>query len=177
MRLFRRSFSVIFVLVVSLLATGQLHAQAPKPATGIVPSTQTQPVLMLEGPAGKVHLSLAELEGLGLYEVRTSTFWPEDDGNYAGPLLRSVLTHAGMEEAPAIRVHARDGFSQLIPREDWEKWPVLLATRRDGQIMRPRIKGPLRIIYPRDMAPELADSVYRLRWVWLVERIEAKAKR
>ena len=41
--------------------------------------------------------------------------------------------------------------------------------------MRRRDKGPLRIIYPRDMDAALQDTRYRLRWVWLVTRIEAAA--
>jgi hypothetical protein len=36
-----------------------------------------------------------------------------------------------------------------------------------------RDKGPFRLIYPRNMAPELAEPLYRLRWVWLIESIEA----
>ena len=149
---------------------------APRAVTLTI-SKATAPLLTLHGASGKVQLSLAELESLGMHEVRTTTFWPEDDGSYAGPLLRDVLQRAGLDKADEIRVRAKDGFSQVIPRQDWERWPVLLATRHDGQLMRPRNKGPLRIIYPRDMSPELADSVYRLRWVWLVDSIEAKAGR
>ena len=161
-----------------LLASGPVAAFAETPGAPrvvmLTASKATAPVLTLHGASGSVQLSLAELESMGMYEVRTTTFWPEDDGSYAGPLLRDVLQRAGLDKADEIRVHARDGFSQVIPRQDWERWPVMLATRHDGQSMRPRNKGPLRIIYPRDMAPELADSVYRLRWVWLVDSIEAK---
>jgi len=170
----------LFVMPV-LLACGvaAVHAQTPGAprAVMLTASKATAPVLTLHGASGSVQLSLAELESLGMHEVRTTTFWPEDDGSYAGPLLRDVLQRAGLDKADEIRVRARDGFSQMIPRQDWERWPVLLATRHDGQPMRPRNKGPLRIIYPRDMSPELADSVYRLRWVWLVDSIEAKAGR
>lgn len=169
-----------FVLFV-VLACGMTVALgetpgAPKPVVVAV-SKATSPLLTLHGAAGTVRLSLAELESLGMHEVRTQTFWPEDDGRYAGPLLRDVLQQAGLDKADEIRVRAKDGFSQVIPRQDWERWPILLATRHDGQPMRPRSKGPLRIIYPRDMSPELADSLYRLRWVWLVDSIEAKSGR
>lgn len=131
------------------------------------------PVLSIATPEGTVKLSLADLEGLGMHRVETRTFWPEDDGSYAGPLLSKVLERAGLDKAAFIRVRARDGFSQVIPRQDWERWPVILATQRDGKPMTARHKGPLRIIYPRNTAPELEDAVYRLRWVWLVVSIEA----
>lgn len=121
-------------------------------------------------------LSLAELEALGLKRLRTTTFWPGDDGVYEGVLLRDALQAAGMGDVAAIRVIALDGFSQVLPRADWMRWPVLLATRRDGQAMTVRNKGPLRIIYPRDMSPALQDPSYRLRWVWLIRSIEAVAQ-
>jgi len=169
-----KRFVLFFVLAGGFTVA---HAEAPgaPKAVAVAASTVTVPVLTLQGASGPLLMSLADLEGLGMHEVRTKTFWPEDDGNYAGPLLRDVLQRAGLDKADEIRVRAKDGFSQVIPRQDWERWPILLATRRDGQLMKPRNKGPLRIIYPRDMSPELAESVYRLRWVWLVEHIEAKA--
>jgi len=131
-----------------------------------------KPVLGITTPSGVRKFSLAELEAAGLKEVGTKTFWPADDGTYQGPLLADVLKLAGIENATAIRVTALDGFSQVIPRADWNHWPLLLATRRDGQPLTTRNKGPLRILYPRDMDRALEDTVYRLRWVWLVRSIE-----
>ncbi len=130
-------------------------------------------VLSVVTPAGSRHYTLAELEAAGLKKVTTRTFWPADDGSYQGPLLADVLKLAGLDGAAAVRVSARDGFSQVIPRADWTRWPILLATRRDNQPLSPRNKGPLRIIYPRDQDPVLEDTIYRLRWVWLVNSIEA----
>lgn len=149
---------------------------------------EPQPVQLAPLPSGSVSLvfagapgqperklSFAEIEALGLHRVHTATFWPGDDGVYEGPLLRDVLQAAGLGEAAAIRVVALDGFSQVLPRADWTRWPVLLATRRDGKAMTVRNKGPFRIIYPRDMNPGLQDPSYRLRWVWLIRSIEAVA--
>lgn len=143
----------------------------PRPAK-IQASSSTSPLLTLVGPREKIRLSLSELENLGMHEVKTSTFWPDDDGIYAGPLFIDVLKRAGLDGAEAVRIRARDGFSQVLPRRDWEKWPILLATRRDGKPLSVREKGPMRIIYPRDMSPELSDTVYRLRWIWLIDSIE-----
>ena len=121
-------------------------------------------------------MSLQQLEALGVQRVSTHTFWPDDDGSYEGVLLADVLRAAGLEHAPFVRVAALDGFSQKIPRVDWEKWPVLLATRKAGAAISTRNKGPLRIIYPRDMSDELSNGIYRLRWVWLVTRIDTQGQ-
>lgn len=161
--------------VFTLLAFG-LHAQTGAPQTvslAALPAGKT--VLTIKGTHGVRKFSIAELENLGTHRLTTKTFWPADDGTYEGVLLSTILKQAGIENTEAIRVRARDGFSQVIPRQDWEKWPILLATRRAGNVIPTRDKGPLRIIYPRDMAPELADTLYRLRWVWLVDLIEPAA--
>lgn len=158
-------------------------AQAPRPAAHtphppkapLLPLKNTdRQVLVIEGPKGLRRYTVAQLEALGMHEVTTSTFWPDDNGTYQGPLLADVLRDAGLASAPLVRVAALDGFSQRIPQEDWSRWPVLLATRRDGEAMGTRSKGPLRIVYPRDMDPSLAQGIYRLRWVWMVTRIDTQ---
>jgi hypothetical protein len=155
---------------------GLAASAIPQPIS-IAVSRSTEPVLTVMTPGGPRRFSLADLEGTGLYQVTTSTFWPNNDGTYEGPLLSNVLKRSGLADAAAVRISALDGFSQVMPQKDWRQWPVLLATRRDGQPLSISNKGPLRVIYPRDMAPELDDSMYRLRWVWLVNSIEPAATR
>lgn len=161
--------SILSCAAVSLATEGE--PQAVRLPVVVVPEAR----LSLSGLSGRpgTILSLAELEALGMYRVQTATFWPADDGVYEGPLLRDVLRAASLDGVKAIRVTGLDGFSQRVPREDWQRWPLMLATRRDGEPMSRRSKGPFRIIYPRDMHADLKDPSYRLRWVWLIERIEA----
>lgn len=171
-----RFFLTAYLAIAVTLSLGASPALADKSMpqnTGFKDAASDKVVLTLNGPKGKQRFSPAQLENLGLHQVSTSTFWPEDNGTYAGPLLVDVLRQAGLDKAEAVRIRARDGFSQILPRQDWEKWPVMLATRYNGKPMGVHEKGPLRVIYPRDMSPELSDSIYRLRWVWLVDSIEA----
>lgn len=169
----------------TLLAMAILTAMtlAPRPVTAQAPTLLTEPLAPLSAQAARAtltvvggsstqRLSVADLERLPMHRLRTQTFWPDDDGTYEGPLLAEVLKRAGIDGAKEVRVRALDDFSQLIPQEDWKRWPVLLATRRDGKPLSTRDKGPLRVIYPRDMDPTLSEETYRLRWVWLVNRIE-----
>lgn len=171
----KRVLSMLLALAALALPPAAAQSLAVPQAVALPPLAAEAVVLTVAGPAGERQYSLAALEALGTFGVHTSTFWPVDDGHYVGPTLAAVLADAGLGEAAAVRVVAMDGFSQILPRSDWERWPVLLATRRDDQPMRRRDKGPLRIIYPRDMDAALQDTRYRLRWVWLVTRIEAAA--
>ena len=162
----------IIIILISVAMTPLALAQAPKPIE-LPLLTATTPILIVTGEQDSRQYSLAELEALGLYTVTTATFWPEDDGSYQGVLLSDVLADAGLANAEAVNVLALDHFSQTIPRQDWTRWPLLLATRRDQQPLSIRSKGPLRIIYPRDMDSELERGTYRLRWVWMIDRLTA----
>ena len=131
-----------------------------------------EPVLTLLGPRGRFRFTISELEALGAHRVRTRSFWPSDEGVYEGPLLVDVLASAGLDQVERIRLMGRDCFETTIPRADWMRWKVLLATRRDEAMLETASKGPLRIIYPRDSDSTLLDPVYRLRWIWMIEYID-----
>ena len=137
------------------------------------PVTSDRVILTVRGGEKETAYSLAQVEAIGLKGLKTSTFWPEDYGEYNGVLLRDFLRHAGIDKASQIRVTALDDYTALIPREDWQKWDVLLATRHERKVLPVRKKGPLRIIYPKDIGGEIAASDMRIRWIWAITTIEA----
>ncbi|EKV32320.1 hypothetical protein C882_2398 [Caenispirillum salinarum AK4] len=116
-------------------------------------------------------LTGTDLEGLGLWTADTRTYWPDDEGPFSGPRLRDVLAATGLDGAEAVRLTAADDYSIVIPRADWTTWPILLATRDSGRAIPVEDKGPLRVIYPRDMDAALDERVYGLRSAWMVERL------
>ena len=167
-------------IAVLLCAAAVATAAGPAPErveAGALPALPASSRVLLQAgaPGQERAFTLAQIEALGLHRVTTSTYWPSDDGTYEGVLLRDLLSAAGLANATHINVVARDGFTQTIPREDWTRWPVMLATRKNGAALGVRDKGPLRIVYPRDMDPALHNEQYRLRWIWMVTRIAPTA--
>lgn len=155
----------------------RMHVTLPTsttPRAVVLPAVEDdgQRVLTVAGPRTQRAFTRSELEALGSYRVRTGSFWPSDEGDYEGPLLADVLAMADLHRAASIRVIGRDGFETVIPRADWQRWKMILATRRDNAVLDLASKGPVRIIYPRDLDRALLDPVYRLRWIWMVDRIE-----
>ena len=74
---------------------------------------------------------LAMLEGLGMKTITTGHHgWP-GKFSFEGPLLRDVLAAAGAEGRVA-KVVALDGYGADISMERLEKFPVILALKRDG---------------------------------------------
>lgn len=146
----------------------------PLPVT-LPPLPAGPPVLTVEGPSGPRSFTLAQLEALGLYALTVELVWAGEGGTYQGVLLADVLAAAGLAEAPAVDVEGLDGYRATIPREDWQRWPVMIATRREGAAMAVRDKGPLRILYPLTPEEVLASPKMDLRWVWMIARIAPAA--
>lgn len=129
-------------------------------------------VLTIKTPETVKEFTCGQIEVIGLKRINTSTFWPEDHGEFSGVLLRDLLSVAGIENVPEIKITALDGYTAVIPREDWQTWEVIMATRHEENVIPVRRKGPLRIIYPKDIGGKIADSEMRIRWIWAVKLIE-----
>ena len=150
-------------------AAAEVLAQVRLPA---VPQALPGLTIMLEGGLERA-LSIQELEALGTWRLRTTSPWDEGEISVEGPLLRDVLAHVGLAQAERIVVRSADAYAPTIPQEDWRDFPVVLATRLDGQPLGRRHKGPTRIIYPLLEYPQLKSPQNQARWVWLISSIEA----
>ena len=163
----------MLLLLMLLLLPGLSIAEEVRIETIVLaPVGHGKVILRVTTPSGEKKYTLAQLEVLGLKKMSTSTFWPEDYGEFNGVLLKDVLRDAGIEDAPEIKITALDDYTANIPRQDWSDWDVMLATRHEQKVMPVRRKGPLRIIYPKDRGGAIAESNMRLRWIWAIQSIE-----
>ena len=70
-----------------------------------------------------------------------------------------------------VTVTALNDYSAEIPIGDFLDHSVILASRLDGEELSVRDKGPLFVIYPFDLEPDLYNEVYFGRSVWQVTSI------
>lgn len=122
---------------------------------------------------GAANFDLDMLHALGLKTVRTLTSWTDGTQEFDGVLMRDVLAAVGAE-GDAVEAVALNDYSFKIDTEDFEQYPVLLATTLNGQRLRVRDKGPLWIIYPRDDFIELQSQATDLKMVWQLRRLIVK---
>ncbi len=66
---------------------------------------------------------------------------------------------------------ALNDYVSSLPMEDFKKFNVILAMKRDGNYMPVRDKGPLFIIYPYDSDPQLQSQTYYTRSAWQVAKL------
>ena len=122
---------------------------------------------------GEMRYDRALLESLGMKTLKTHTFYSSSSSEWRGVWVRDLLKHVGAK-GDKIEVIALDDYRTVIPREDFEKFNVMLAFERDGKKLSIRTRGPTRIIYPHDHHVELHDEKYAPRYVWQLKKLIVK---
>lgn len=118
------------------------------------------------------------LEALPWHDVVTHTIWTEGIQHFRGPLLRDILLQTGATALDLaqrrLTLTALNDFVVDIPASDAFAFDAVLARTFNGQPMQVRDKGPLWLVYPRDMTPALQTPEFDERWVWQLTLIEIK---
>lgn len=112
----------------------------------------------------------AMLESLGLETVETSTPWHEGKVKFEGVSMDKLMKLVGAT-GERVMVVALNDYTTEIPMEDFGKFNVILALKRNGEYMPVRDKGPLFVIYPYDSNPNLKTQTYYGRSAWQVAKI------
>lgn len=113
------------------------------------------------------------LEGLGMVAFETSTPWYNGPVKFEGIPLAKLMTEVGATGDYVVAIALND-YSSEIPLEDFAKYNVILALKRNGEYMPVRDKGPLFIVYPFDSDPDLKSQKFFSRSVWQVARLVVK---
>ena len=140
--------------------------QIPLPAGSAILSISGSISQTNEGD--KLVFDLATLEKLGLVEYTIADPWQNhEQTTYVGVLMSDLLDYAGASDA-ATNVHmvALDEYAVDVSMEDINKWPVLLATRTDGEYMDIENSGPTRVVFPFHAHPEINEDTYKVLMIW-----------
>lgn len=112
----------------------------------------------------------AMLEAIGLETVQTTSPWYEGSLRFEGVSLDKLMKHVGASGTKVTAIALND-YVTTIPLEDFTKFNVILAMKREGKEMAIRDKGPLFIIYPFDSDPQLHSQTYYTRSAWQVSKL------
>ena len=184
----------IFVAGISGVALLLLAcAGAAEPAYQVVSAARISPGSPIAPPAGEVILTISgdigitnvgdtlqldmpTLESLGLVEYAvTDPYRIDEDGQleqitYTGVLMSRLREYLGVpESSKAFHIVALDDYRVDLSIALAERWPILLATRSDGEYMSVENSGPTRIIFPYDNFKEIDQVKYNPQWIWNIE--------
>ena len=113
------------------------------------------------------------LSALPSVTIKTTTPWTDGAVTFEGALLRDILKSVG-GSGETLKATAHNDYSVNIPKEDFLKFDVIVAYKRDGEIMTLRSKGPLWIIYPWDSHEELMTELYHSRSIWQLKSLDIR---
>ncbi len=121
----------------------------------------------------KAVFDLALLESIGKVKIKTSTAWTEGTPEFEGVNLKTLFDRLGASGETVTAVALND-YKVEIPMADFQRYPVILAYRMNGELLRVREKGPLWIIYPQDEFPALKNKETQAKWVWQVKELRVR---
>lgn len=154
------------LILLAIFAVFALHAQA---LAGDIVLTLTSKA----DPSFKKDYDLAALEAVGLSTFTTTTSWTDGDVVFTGVKIADLLASANLP-AGSLQAAAINDYAIEIPAEDLAKYPVMIATKMNGERMAVRDKGPLWIVYPRTDFPELMDESHNGKWIWQLVSLEVR---
>ncbi|WP_207461247.1 hypothetical protein [Azospirillum sp. SYSU D00513] len=158
---------LVAAAVSAMLAVGAA-AYAPAATAGANPILTVQDSKNAAGT--RFEFTLEALEALGTRTVSTVTPWNAEPVAYTGVPLSRLAEHVNAT-GRAMKVEALNDYKAEIPASDIAKYGPLLATRRNGEPMLIRDKGPIFVIYDFGRYPELKSEIFHSRSVWQVKSI------
>jgi hypothetical protein len=135
-----------------------------------------EPVLAVGGKIANANdgsvarFDLSMLESIGTVTLTTKTPWYDDVVAFESVPMITLMQVVGAAGTEVVATALND-YRATIPMSDFERYAVVLAFRRDGELLPIRDKGPLFIIYPFDSHPELRNEQYYSRAVWQVKEL------
>ncbi|NQW23031.1 MAG: molybdopterin-dependent oxidoreductase [SAR202 cluster bacterium] len=122
-----------------------------------------------------LELDMPTLEGFGLVKYTVNDPWLNAENTYTGVLISDLRKALGASSsATSLLFTALDDYQVDISLEDVEKWPILLATRNNGEYMDIENSGPTRVIFPYDAFPEIDRVSYKDLWIWNIKSVEVR---
>ena len=162
----RRPLPLIFSRCLAAAVTIFLCAQSAWAQEGVI-------LTVVERATGtETRFDRAAIAALPEHTLDTHTSVTDGVHHFEGPLMRDLLGAAGFT-GDAVLAIALNDYEITIPMSDFEEFDVIAALTMDGEVLTPRDRGPIWIVYPRDDHPELQDIRYDYRWVWQLTRIQS----
>lgn len=130
-----------------------------------------------DGEARQTEWALDDLDALEQVTIETRNNYVDTLTSFTGPRMQTVLEGLEYDEGSMIKATALNDYFVSIPASDFLLGDVILATRRDGELMSLRDKGPIWIIYQTEQYSEETTpsaAMIHNRLIWQLRRLEVQ---
>jgi hypothetical protein len=95
--------------------------------------------------------------------------WVGDGMKYGGVLLSELWTLCGSTDAATAAIlTAEDGMTVNVAKEDFMKWPILVALQLGGKDLVSEQGGPAKLAFPTEAGEKYPKEV----WMWYIKTIQ-----
>lgn len=112
-----------------------------------------------------IELDLLSLTQLESTTITTNQPWTDEPKEYTGVRVSTLLNHIGATSSE-FEALASNEYKFVLSGIDFEKYPIIVAYKIDGEFLETRKLGPLLIIFPFDDYPELLTESNKAASVW-----------
>ncbi|GAU85534.1 hypothetical protein BIWAKO_05482 [Bosea sp. BIWAKO-01] len=165
----RRGITLGAISSIGLLMAGTVSAQTLAAPTDKVILTISGKISVTNS-GDTAQFDRAALEAMGLMTIETNTPWYSGPQKFEGISLDKLMKSVGAK-GDTVQAIALNDYTTEIPLEDFAKYNVILALKRNAEYMPIRDKGPLFIVYPYDSNPELRSQKFYSRSAWQVSKL------
>jgi len=140
------------------------------PAVNATDTNLHSVVLSIQGNFEDKKNEIVELDLASLTELKSTTFttfqpWTEEPKEYTGVRISTLLDHVGAGSF-SFEALASNDYKYFLNDIDFEKYPIIVAYKIDGEFLNARTLGPLLIVFPFDDYPELLNEKNKAASVW-----------
>lgn len=150
----------------------------PMGAQALCPAPTERPILVVQRQDATV--TACDLRALDRMPQKTvETRMPDILGvagtnRWSGVPLSHIAAQLGAGPDADIQLVALNNYAVLVPMSDLRRFDPVLASRRNGELLRVREKGPLILVYPFDQHRNLGAQEYLNRSIWQVHEIRIR---
>ena len=146
-------------------------ATIPAPVGEVILTITGEGVATNVGDA--LQFDIATLERLGLVEYTVEDPWLKEGVTYTGVLMSELSKYIRSGTLiNGFHITALDDYEVDLSSEDIQRWPILLATRSNGEYMNVKNSGPTRVIFPYHSYSEIDPVKYDDLWIWNIESMQ-----
>jgi hypothetical protein len=148
-----------------------MNAWALDPPAGKVVLTVAGDLQHRNSPEGAA-FDMAMLQKLPQRSFMTRTPWYAEPRKFTGVALRDLLEAVGATTPKTMKAVALNDYRVDIPVDDALRGDLLVAYALDDKPMLVRDKGPIVLMFPFDLRPELRNAVNYSRAAWQLKMLE-----
>ena len=172
MRLFMHARQLVFFFTaISLMASPANASDLAKPEGEILLTVSGN--ISTKNHTDGAAFDLQMLEAMPVTTFVTETPWTEGPNKFSGVRLKYLLETVGAK-SKSMKMTAEDGYIFELDMGFDDKYPVIIAYKKNDDYMSLRELGPLWVMLPFDDFPELQTETYRAASVWQLTRLEIR---